>query len=433
MAKPACGSEAMSVPRGKGRRTGSAVAPEALFQAALGLTPPWQVSSIRFEGDPPQLWIELRFAKGAHFRCPDCGQEELGAYDTQPRKWRHMNFFQYECYLEADVPRVKCSRCGGVHQVTVPWARPGSGFTLLFEALGMLLTREMPVRAAAKVLGVHDTRLARTMRHWVDEARQQADYSGVQRVGVDETRTRRGQHYVSNFVDLDTSRVLFSTPGRDHTTVARFRDDLLAHAGEPDHIREFTLDMSEAFIKGVSDFFPNADLTFDKFHVLQLAGDAVDEIRRQESKQRPDLKGSRYLWLRNEYSLKPADRQRLDLLRRSHLKTGRAHALRGALADLWKEAPACAEEHLAWWYNWAIRSRLDPIKRLARTIKNHWDGVLNSVRNRSTNAVLEGVNSLAQSAKARARGYRNVQTFITVIYHIGAHLDYGLPNCLPAH
>jgi transposase len=406
--------------------------PEALFQLALGLTPPWSVVAVRMEERPRRLLIELGFEPGAHFACPECGQADLAVRDTEQRQWRHMNFFQYQCYIEGRVPRVQCPHCGKTLQVPVPWARPGSGFTLLFEAMGVFLAREMPLRPAADILGIWDTRLARVVRHWVDKARAKADYSAVTRVGMDETSSRRGQNYVSNFVDLNTSKVLFSTPGRDHTTVERFAADLRAHGGDPDRIQEITLDMSEAYIKGAGLWLPNAELTFDKFHVLKLVGDAVDEVRRAESKTRPELKGTRYLWLRKEPDLPVDQRDHLDQLRRAHLKTARAHALRGVLADLWQEAPSAADEHLTWWYNWAIRSRLEPIKRAARTIKAHWEGVLNSVRNRSTNAVLEGVNSLAQAAKARARGYRNIETFITMIYHIGAGLNYGLPNWLPA-
>ncbi len=405
--------------------------PAALFQLALGMTAPWVVAAVRMEPKPHCLVIEVSFEPGARFACPECGHEGLGAYDTEQRRWRHLNFFQYECYIDARVPRVQCPHCGKTLQVRVPWAREGSGFTLLFEAMGVFLAREMPLRPAAEILGIWDTRLARVVRHWVEKARQAADYSAVTRVGMDETSSRRGQNYVSSFVDLNTSKVLFSTPGRDHTTVERFAADLRAHGGDPNRVCELTLDMSEAYIKGARKHFPNAELTFDKFHVLKLVADAVDEVRRAESKTRPELKGTRYLWLRKEQTLPTNQREHLDRLRRSHLKTARAHALRGVLADLWQEAPSAAEEHLSWWYNWAIRSRLEPIKRAARTIKAHWDGVLSSVRNRSTNAVLEGVNSLAQAAKARARGYRNVDTFITMIYHIGAGLDYGLPNWLP--
>ena len=181
-----------------------------LFQMALGLAPPWQVFASEFNPDEKRLDIRLDFPRGSTFICPECGQADLKAYDTVKKTWRHLNFFQYEAYLTARVPRTKCDKCG-THLVNVPWARPDSGFTLLFEAIIMTLAKSMPVKTMAKFVNEHDTRLWRVLHHYVDDAREKADHSQVKQVGMDETSRQRGHNYVSLFVDLDGSRVLFAT------------------------------------------------------------------------------------------------------------------------------------------------------------------------------------------------------------------------------
>ena len=200
--------------------------PESLFGLALGIAPPWEVVGVEFSQENKRLDIKIDFNKGATFACPVC-ETSSPVHDTTEKSWRHLNFFQYEAYLTARVPRVKCPNTDcGVKQVPVPWARPGSGFTLLYEALVMALVREMPVKAAAGLLGEHDTRIWRVFDHYVQLARTRADHSAVRRVGIDETSARRGQDYVTFFFDLDQRRLLFGTAGKDHETVNAFTADL---------------------------------------------------------------------------------------------------------------------------------------------------------------------------------------------------------------
>ncbi len=232
----------------------------SLFEVALGLARPWQIEKIEFDPEGRRLDLHLGFPRGSRFACPECGREGCPVHDTTTKEWRHLNFFQHEAYLHAEVPRVRCDE-HGVRQVGVPWAREGSGFTLLFEALAMALMREMPVRAAAKILGEHDTRLWRVLMHYVGAARAEQDHSQVGRVGVDETSHRRGHSYVSLFADLERSQVLFATPGRESRTVECFKADLEAHGGKAEQIAEFSLDMSPAFRKGIETSFPTAGMT----------------------------------------------------------------------------------------------------------------------------------------------------------------------------
>jgi transposase len=404
--------------------------PESLFGIALGIAPPWLVEGIEFSKESKRLDIKISFQRGATFPCPVCGAQ-APVHDTTEKEWRHLNFFQYEAYLTARVPRVNCpnSRCG-VKQVPVPWARSGSGFTLLFEALVMALVREMPVNAAATMLGEHDTRIWRVIDHYVQDARSNADFSEVKRIGVDETSARRGQDYISLFFDMDKRRLLFGTEGKDNETVKCFVTDLKAHNGAPENITDASIDMSKAFIKGIKEQLPNAEITFDPFHLIKLMNDALGKVRSEEAQLYPDLmKGSRYAFLKNIENLTEKQDTILKRLCSYRLKTARAYLIKMALQDVYfAPSRVSAEKHLKVWYNWAIRSQIEHVKRVARTVKNHWNGILSWFNSKLSNGYVEAVNGLIQSAKRRARGYRSTKNLINMAYLIAGKLDFRLPT-----
>ncbi|MBE9534088.1 MAG: ISL3 family transposase [Proteobacteria bacterium] len=404
--------------------------PESLFAVALGITPPWEVEGIEFSKENKRLDIKIGFSRGATFACPVCGTA-APAYDTKEKTWRHLNFFQYEAYLTARVPRVKCPNTDcGVKRVSVPWARPGSGFTLLFEALVMTLVREMPVKVTADLLGEHDTRIWRVIDHYVQSARAQADHSDVRRVGMDETSARRGQDYVSLFFDMDQRCLLFGTEGNDHETVKTFTRDLDAHNGSAENVTDASLDMSKAFIKGVKESLPNAEITFDHFHLIQHMNNALGKVRAEEAKLFPGLmKGSRYAFLKNPENLTEKQDKTLTRLCNYRLKTARAYLLKLALQDVYfATSREEAEGRLKSWYSWAIRSQIDQVRKVAKTVKNHWNGILAWFDSGLSNGFIEAINGLIQSAKRRARGYRSTKNLINMAYLIAGKLDFRLPT-----
>ena len=201
----------------------------------------------------------------------------------------------------------------------------------------MTMIPAMPVNAVARMVGEHDTRLWRVVHHYVDQARARTDASKVTHVAIDETAARRGHDYITLFVDIDQARVLFATEGRDAETVAAFADDLTAHGGDPDAVREVCIDMSPAFIKGIAESLPNAAVTFDKFHAVKIVNDAVDQVRRTERKAYGLLRGTRYIWLRNPANLSHRQRATLDALPMRNLKTARAYQIRLAFQDLYEQ------------------------------------------------------------------------------------------------
>jgi transposase len=398
-----------------------------LFRMALGIEPPWVVKKSEFDAAAKRLDIHLDFARGSRFTCPQCGVAGCPAYDSEEKTWRHLNFFQHEAYLHARVPRVSCKDCG-IKQVSVPWARSDSGFSLLFEALVMAMVQAMPVAVVARMIEEWDTRLWRVIHHYVEAARDRADHSAVTSVAVDETAARRGHNYVSLFVDLVRRRVVFVAEGKDAGTVAAFAEDLAAHGGNPEAVAEVCIDMSPAFIAGTAQSLPNAQITFDKFHVVKLINEAVDGVRRAEQKSHAELKNSRYLWLKNPPNLSPRQRVQLDSLSASNLKTGRAYRIRLAFQELYLQPAKNAEAFLKKWYWWATHSRLPPMIEAARMVKRHWNGILRWFRTRIANGIMEAINSLVQAAKAKARGYRSLRNLKAIIYLIVGKLELALPT-----
>ena len=401
-----------------------------LFRVALGLAEPWRISKVEFSAEQQQLDLWVDFPSGSRFACPECGRSECGAYDTSERTWRHLNFFQYKTLLHARQPRVECPD-HGVKTVEVPWAKPGSGFTLLMEAFILVLVQSgMTAAQAARLIGEHDTRVWRVLQRYVEQARAEADFSKVTAVGVDETSRRRGHNYISVFMDLDKehSRVLFATEGKDAQTVEAFKQDLEAHGGKVEQIDEACLDMSPAFISGLTEQFPKVHLTFDKFHLMQLLSCAVDQVRREEQPTHPELKGTRYVWLKNDWNRTQKQASIFNELRSSHLATVRATHLKSVFGDLFAlDTAEEAEPLLKHWYFWATHSRIAPMIKVAKTIKKHWAGVLRWFTSRISNGLLEAINSLIQSAKAKARGFRSTRYLITMVYLIAGKLDFKLP------
>jgi len=403
----------------------------ALFTQALGMVNPWEVVELKFDVAAKRLDIRVDFAPGSTFPCPVCAVP-CKVHDASPQTWRHLNFFEHLTFIEARQPRTNCSE-HGVKTATVPWARASSGFTLLFEAMVVELARNgLTVTAIGRIVGEHDTRIWRILEHYVDEARRRADFSKVEKVGVDETSRQKGHVYVTLFADMAEAKVLFVTEGKDHETVARFKEDLVAHGGDPEKVTDFSLDMSQAFIKGIAQEFEGAFLTFDRFHVMQLMNDALDEVRRLEQKTRPELKGTRYDWLKNEKNLKPDGRARFNALKDSTLDTARAHRIKTTLQELYNQSPVDAPGWFRHWYFWATHSRLPPVIRVAKTFKKHLAGVMRWFDSRLSNGLLEGINSLVQSAKARARGFRSARKMKVIIYLLLSKLDFILPNALPS-
>ncbi len=404
-----------------------------LFQQALHITSPWFIKSIDFSADKKRLDIHIDFKRGSTFNDVDTGKA-CKAYDTVQKTWQHLNFFEYECHLHTRVPRIKRDD-GKVRLIQPPWEGKVAGFTLLFEALLLQLCKVMPVHNVSQLTGVSDYKIWRTLDIYIELSRKDENYSKVNTIGMDETSVAKGHDYITLFVDLVARKTLYITAGKDHKTVVDFVDELEAKKGDRKAIKQVSCDMSPAFIKGVKENLSEAEITFDKFHIIKIINKAVDQVRREESRYTPALKGNRYLFLKNENNLTVKQKQAKDALNLSqiNLKSFRAMHIREAFQNIYKaENMAAFEGLLKAWYYWATHSQLTPIIKASKTIKKHWEGILNWKKSLINNGILEGLNSILQAAKRKARGYK-VKHFKTIAYLLTGKLDFSKinANCLP--
>ena len=396
----------------------------ALVSKSLNLGDEWTVVDVemrRCGPDPDELHVYVERTPGHAMRCPRCGAMH-GVYDTRERTWRHLDIWQYKTYIHCRLPRLDCDE-GGPVTAEVPWADPDAKhFTALFEAQVLVMAMSsMPVRGIAGVMREHDTRIWAMLNRIVAKAHAEADFSGVGDVGVDETARRRGHNYLTSFVDLRGERVMVCALGRDAGTVAEFARELAEHGGDPEAVRVVTCDLSPAFAKGVSEHLPNAERVADRFHVIQLATRQLDRVRSAEAREsrekRALLAKTKYIWLRNEASLTEGQAERKRTLSKEHLRTARACAMKEALQAVYDcGARDDAGSELDALCSWIMHSNVPQMKTVARTIREHRAEILNYFDHRLTNAVLEGMNSVIQSAKRQARGFSNLEYFKTIIY-----------------
>lgn len=401
---------------------------ETLFGMALGLQKPWEVKDIVFREEKGQkvLHLHISFSRGSRF--PDESGAPCPIHDTVERQWQHLNFFEHTCLLHCAVPRIKTPD-GKVVTVQVPWARPGSGFTLLFEAMAMaLIEREMPVNGVAEILKVNPQRIWTIFNHWIAQARAADSPVSLTHLGVDETATKKGHQYVTLGVDLKQARVIHVVPGKGKETLHQIQQHLAGKGVEPAQVTELSMDMSAAFIAGAREAFPQAQITFDRFHVVKLLNEAMDEVRRAERKEHEALKGHKYLFLRHPDGLSNQQCQTLSDLITLYPRLGQAYRLKTLFEDLWsmKTRPE-AEAFLEGWCKEVEEAKIPAFQTFARTVKTHWSGIVHFVESRITNGILEGINAKVQLAKRRARGYRNTSNFINMIHFLCGKLTFDYP------
>lgn len=405
-----------------------------LFSTALGLVgTAWQVTSSQLDAPGHRIDLQLD-CTASRLKCPHCGTDEQPVHDRVERQWRHLDFFQFEAWLHARVPRVGCTQCGKTTQVEVPWAREGSGMTMLLEALALELCGCMPVKQAARMLRMKDKQLWRRIEHYVSEARAKADMSTVTLVGIDEISMKKGQNYLTVVHDLEGKRLLFSIEGRDHQTVEKFALDLQAHGGKRSAIAHVCMDMSAAYAKGAKESLPQAQISYDRYHVVALANKAMDEVRRaewqgearqveQELGELTPAERRSILWgmRRNPSSWSDLQAQAMHWLQRANLKSARAWRLKMGLREVFAHArrhndAQQAARDLKKWISWARHSRLDPFKRLGATLKEHFDAVVRGMLDHRSNAYVEAMNGILQQIKRAARGFRTAANFIAIAF-----------------
>ena len=400
-----------------------------VFEAALGIAAPWSVESVDFDEAAKLLTVQIDFKPGSRFAVP--GQEGVHpVHDTVTKTYRHLNFFQHECHLQLRTPRVKLPD-GSVRLVEPEFAGRLSGFTLLFEAMILMLARQMPFAAVARIVGESAYRVMAVCERYVEIALDQADFSEVKALAVDETSRARGHDYITLAADAVERRVLFVTEGREADAVKALAADLEAHGCPPKQIESVSIDMSPAFIKGVTENLPNARITFDKFHVVWHASTAVDKMRRIEQRTDKSLKGMRWSLLKDRSRLKPEAADDLDALtaKMTTVRTARAWLYKEQLREiLARKQINVVRGMLEHWCTCVMRSKVEPMKEVAALVRRHMEGIVAWAQTRQTNGFLEALNGLFQAAKRRARGFTRLSTIKTVIFLIAGKLDFHAIN-----
>ena len=402
---------------------------DRLFEAALGIAAPWLVAGVRFDEASKVLTVGIDFAPGSRFSAEGATGEHP-VHDTVTKTYRHLNFFQHECVLEVRTPRVKLPD-GTVELVKPPFAGKLSGFTLLFEALVLMLAPQMPIAAVARTVGISEHRAWAICRRYVALALQTADFGQVKALAIDETSRARGHDYITLAADATARRVLCVTEGRDAKAVQTIAQELAEHGCPPQQIESVSIDMSPAFIKGCTAELPNARITFDKFHVVWHANAAVDKMRRIEQRSDKSLKGMRWLLLKDRADLKPDAVADLDALiaRMSRVRTARAWAYKEQLREILERKQInVVRAALQHWCTCVMRSKVEPMKEVAAMVRRHLEGIVAWAQTRQTNGFLEALNGLFQAAKRRARGFSNLDTIKTVLFLIAGKLDFSVIN-----
>ncbi len=413
--------------------------PEETFSQLLGLGKSWRVVRTEFEEktstfvicveETAELWPEESGRTGTTVTCYD---------HVEPMQWRHLNVFNKECVIVCALPRGLRSNDEKIYRVTPPWEGRSKHFTQEFEAFALTLMREMPVKRAGEILGESDQRMWRMLFAHVDAAYARLSLEEVVWVGADEMNRRKGHNYLTVFADLVQKRVVFATPGKDASTWEAFAAELLRHNGHPKSITQAAIDMSAAYAKGVRENFGNAQIVYDKFHVIQTVVEACDQIRKAESalnaESRERLERTRWLWRKNPENWTAKETRRWEAMAKERGTTGLAYEMRLVMQDIYR-CPGVhqARQQFKDWCDWVhamrdeIGEMLEPMERAARTIETHLEGVLAHWKQGLTTAFMEGLNSLFSAVKRKARGYRSVEYMITMLYFVAGKLR------LPCH
>lgn len=402
-----------------------------MMAGSLGLAEPWYIERAYFNAEEMEVHIHVSVRKSAAIACPVCGgATKRYGYEKAERIWRHGDCMFYPCLVHSRRPKILCSKCG-TKQVNAPFERKNSRFTLLFEGYAMMLLADAPIAKAAAWLRCDEKALTKILRYWVNKAVDAMDLSDVINLAIDETSFKRGHKYVTLVIDAAKRRVIDVEDGRDRESIKLFSEMLSIKGGDPEKIETATSDMSKSYLPAIAANFPNAENIIDKFHVKKVLIDALDEVRKAEQKTVADKKElfrGRRLFMIPEAKMSADQSATLAEMSKRYPLTGRAYRIVAGLDDFSaSRSPAEAGAAFDSLYSWMRRCRLKPMKAAAETLKRHKDKILAYFKNKLTNAICEGINSMIQAAKRKARGFHTFEGYSAMIYLVAGKLDLAVP------
>jgi len=396
-----------------------------LYRQILGIEEPWKVSEVKLDVKGERIDVQVVHDEGVRWPCPECG-ELLTVYDHAPeRVWRHLDTCQFKTYLHARIPRVNCP-VHGVRQVKVSWAEAHSRFTMLFERLAIEVLKEANIEGAARLLRVSWDEAWNLMERAVRRGQRRKKRRVVKKMGVDEKSLGKGHNYLTLVYDLGEANVEYIADERRKESLDGYFS--LFSLAQREEIEAIATDIWDPYLASIREHVPGAEdkLVFDRYHLMRHLVQAVDKVRKQEHRELKReglgvLAGTKYLWLYSQENLPPEKRSLFSWLKKKRLKTARAWAIKESFRELWDyQSLGWAAKHFKSWYAWAIRSRLNPIKQVARMFRKYLPNILTYLKHRITNAVSEGINSTIQTIKKMACGFRNREHFkIAIYFHCG--------------
>lgn len=413
------------------------------------------VASVEFT--PEGVVVGVRRRRG-RARCP-CGARASGCYDSSVRRWRHLDLGSSKLWLQAEIRRVDCRRCGRVRTETVPWARPRARNSRDFEDVVAWLAQRTDKTTITALLRTSWETVAGIVKRVVAEHVDTARLDGLLRIGVDEVSYRKGHRYLTVVADHDRAgRVVWAAEGKNAATLEAFYDQL-GEAG-CQQLQAVSMDLGAAFKKATDTKAPQARQCVDPFHLVALANEAINKARRwawnlERDKARATaalagpaprgrppagapppardqarwVKHSRWALLKDPDTLKPSQLEVLHELRRSGSVLYRCWQLKEGLRDLYRlPDPADAEHHLNWWLAWACRSRIPAFVTLSKTVRANRERILAAVELGLSNSKLEGLNSKIRLINHRGYGHHSAPAVIAMIYLCCGGLTIQLPT-----
>jgi len=395
-----------------------------LYTQLLGLKAPWIVSDVDLRVLESKVLVTLTHEPLTSFPCPVCGLS-CSTYDHRPRQWRHLDTCGFVTMIEANVPRIKCPE-HGVHQVFVPWAESGSGFTALFEALCISWLKVATINAVAERMKVSWDEAWGIMERAVRRGLARREDLPVKELAIDETAFQKHHEYVTVLVNRETGAVLEVLDDRKKATLKTW---LNSNKQSLKEVRSVSVDMWKPFINAVKEVLPEGEkkICFDRFHVASYFGKALDKVRADEHRgllkegEESPLTKTKHDWLRTKRNGGYKDKSAFLKLTRLNLKTARAWRIKEVANSLWSYSyRGVAERNWKALLGWISRCRLAPMVKVGRMIRKHLWGILNAIMHQVTNAVAESINATIQKIKSRACGFRNRSRFRTaILFHRG--------------
>lgn len=398
------------------------------FESVLGLGQDWEVSEVTVDEACGKVALDLSPSAGAKAVCPECGRT-CSIYDRgHRREWRHLDTMQLKTVLRARLPRANCPE-HGPRTVRVPWADPMARFTLAFEARSVeVLENARSTTQACELLKIGWATADGIMGRAVARGLERRELEDLDELGIDEKSFLKGHRYITALNDLGRGRVLEVVEGRSEA-------DALALWGKiPEAsratIKAVAMDMWQAFENATRRMAPGAEIVHDKFHIAKHLNDGVNRVRAEEHRRLlregdDRLKGTRWLWLRAEDNLSDAQYESFRDIKDAALKTSKAWFIKEAFRFFWvvPKTSAEAEEYFREWYRHTIYSKIEPMKKVARMLKERLANVVTWWRHPITNAVSEGLNSKIQSIKSAARGFHSFASYRVRILFFCGKLD----------